>query len=181
MACKFRLSRFCNVERSDREYLRAPPPGRWIEGGNGYRREPRTRNVNSRHVPRSDELIWKFQSALRTNESRRRKISQAPLVLLSLLYHRGARVARRSSSRIGVAAPRRSSSTFYSLAAASASDLPKGEIFRFPPLRRVLRSYVCAAFLRTFGRFLRSNVSTGDRSCTPMALWLRAATTVGPY
>lgn len=105
MACKFRLSRFCNVERSDREYLRAPPPGRWIEGGNGYRREPRTRNVNSRHVPRSDELIWKFQSALRTNESRRRKISQAPLALLSLSYTIEAR-GWREDRRVALASPR---------------------------------------------------------------------------
>lgn len=101
---------------------------------------------------------------------------------LSLSYTTEAR-GWREDRRVALAspAPHRSSSTFYSLAPASASDLPKGEIFRFPPLRRVVRSYVCATFLRIFGRFLRSNVSTGDRSCTPMALWLRAATTVGPY
>lgn len=78
-------------------------PGRWIEGGN-VTAANHGRNANSRHVPRSNELIWKFQSALRTNELRRRKISEAPLPLL-VAYTSEAR-GWREDRRVALASPR---------------------------------------------------------------------------
>lgn len=119
LACKFRLSRFCNVDvRIGNTYARTRSLDRRRQR---YSREPRTK----REFP-SRSSIQRINMEIPKRLTNERIAStqnlRGTLATARRLYQRGARVARRSSSRIGVAAPRRSS-TFYFLAPASASDL----------------------------------------------------------
>lgn len=132
--------------------------------------------MNSRHVRRSNELIWKFQSTLRTNELLRGKISETPLALLLSCATEARGWRRRSSSRIGVAAPLRSS-TFYFLAVTSTSNLFESveRDLSFPLLLYV------TSFDRTFTRcFLKYSAGFCGRTFRPAIevgrpwRWLRA-------